>query len=87
MSRKPESGTAAVARFRDRIKELRRVPGAMLKRNPKNWRRHGDPQRAALQGILEEVGFAGAAVAFVAGGWRPRHPTPDTTRVCIEVRR
>lgn len=28
--------------------------------HPRNWRAHPDSQRAALRGILEEIGFAGA---------------------------
>ena len=46
--------------IRDRIKELRRVPASSLKRNPKNWRNHPHAQAQALQGILEEVGYADA---------------------------
>jgi hypothetical protein len=46
--------------IRDRIKELRRVPASSLVRNPKNWRTHPHAQAQALQGILEEVGYADA---------------------------
>lgn len=49
--------------FRDRIVELRRVPASDLRPNPRNWRRHPDHQRKALASMLEEVGFAGAALA------------------------
>jgi hypothetical protein len=50
-------------KIRDRIKELRRVPAAELRPNPRNWRTHGPAQRDALQGILAEVGYAGALLA------------------------
>jgi ParB-like nuclease domain len=50
-------------KIRDRIKELRRVPAAELRPNPRNWRTHSDAQRDALQGILAEVGYAGALLA------------------------
>ncbi|HEV2972484.1 MAG TPA: ParB N-terminal domain-containing protein [Pirellulales bacterium] len=50
-------------KIRDRIKELRRVPAAELRPNPRNWRAHSDNQRDALQGILAEVGYAGALLA------------------------
>ena len=30
--------------------------------NIKNWRRHPENQRAALEGVIEEVGWAGAAL-------------------------
>lgn len=49
--------------FRDRIKELRRVPAGELRANAKNWRRHPAEQRQALRGILREVGFAAAVIA------------------------
>jgi ParB-like nuclease domain len=49
--------------IRDRIRELRRVPAAQLRPHPKNWRTHPAHQRDALQGILAEVGYAGALLA------------------------
>lgn len=49
--------------IRDRIKELRRVPAASLRPNPRNWRTHPANQRDALRGILAEVGYAGALLA------------------------
>ncbi len=49
--------------IRDRIKELRRVKAAELRPNPRNWRTHPPAQREALQGILAEVGYAGALLA------------------------
>jgi hypothetical protein len=52
-----------VMQIRDRIKELRRVPAAQLRPNPRNWRTHNDAQRNALQGVLAEVGYAGALLA------------------------
>lgn len=50
-------------KIRDRIKELRRVPGSQLAPNPKNWRTHPAAQLDALRGVLAEVGFAGAHLA------------------------
>jgi len=49
--------------IRDRIKDFRRVKGRDLLPNPRNWRRHPQAQRDAMRAILEEVGFAGAALA------------------------
>jgi hypothetical protein len=49
--------------FRDRIKELRRVPARSLRPNPRNWRRHPPPQREALRAVLGEVGYADALLA------------------------
>jgi hypothetical protein len=47
----------------DRIKELRRVRAAELRPNPRNWRMHPDAQRAALEGVLAEIGYADALLA------------------------
>lgn len=50
--------------FRDRVKELRRVKASELRRHPENWRLHNDGQRNALAAMIEDVGFATAALAF-----------------------
>lgn len=50
-------------KFRDRIVELTRVRADELLPNPRNWRTHDDKQQAALAGVLEEVGYAGAILA------------------------
>ncbi len=47
-------------RFRDRIKELRRVRVSELEPHPLNWRVHPESQRKALKGVLEQIGFANA---------------------------
>lgn len=44
----------------DRILELRRVPASSLRPSERNWRTHPPAQRAALEAILDEVGFASA---------------------------
>jgi DNA modification methylase len=49
--------------LRDRVIELRRVPSSDLLPNPKNWRTHPKAQKNALRGLIDEVGFAGAALA------------------------
>jgi len=38
-----------------------RIPSELAE-NPSNWRRHPEGQRAALEGILNEVGWAGACL-------------------------
>ncbi len=40
--------------------ELQYVRAGDLKRNPRNWRRHPDGQKAALRAVLDDVGWAGA---------------------------
>lgn len=57
-SKKPDVG------FRNRIKELRNVPARELLANPKNFRRHPKKQSDALRGILTDVGYAAAALAY-----------------------
>jgi hypothetical protein len=49
--------------FRDRIKELRRVPARELVANPRNWRKHPAAQAQALRAVLEEVGYADVLLA------------------------
>ena len=49
--------------FRDRIKELRRVPASELVANPKNWRHHPSHQREGLTTMLERIGYADAVIA------------------------
>lgn len=51
-------------RIRQRVKELRWVTGSELLPHDQNWRRHPAYQRAALQGVLNEVGFADALIAY-----------------------
>lgn len=50
-------------KIRDRIKEFRRVKASEILPNPKNWRTHPKAQKEALQGLLAEIGFAGAVLA------------------------
>src|SRR5947209_17181813 len=52
-----------VGKIRDRILELRRVPAAELEPHPRNWRVHPERQRAALRGVLAEIGYADALIA------------------------
>jgi hypothetical protein len=49
--------------IRDRVKELRVVSSEDVVPNPKNWREHPEEQRKAIEGVLEEVGYAAAALA------------------------
>ncbi len=55
--------TTTLGPIRDRVRELRRVRAGDLLPNPKNWRTHGKAQRAALQGLLAEIGYADALLA------------------------
>ncbi len=49
--------------LRDRIVGLERVRADQLVPHSLNWRNHPKQQRAALEGILREVGIAGAVLA------------------------
>jgi len=50
-------------KYKDRIKELRRVKASSILPNPKNWRSHPVSQRDALSGVLESVGIADVVLA------------------------
>lgn len=54
--------------IKDRIKELRRVKGSDLQANDKNWRRHPKWQKEGMKALLENVGYAGALVAYEKDG-------------------
>jgi len=50
--------------WKDRVKELRRVPASSLIPHPKNWRTHSPGQREAMRAVLSDVGFAGAMLCY-----------------------
>ena len=52
---------------KDRIKELRRVRASDLVANTKNWRRHPQWQKDGMQAVLEQIGYAGALIAYERG--------------------
>ena len=52
-----------MAGFRSRVKGLRHVRAGDLRTHPKNWRTHPARQKAAMQSLLNEIGFAGALLA------------------------
>jgi hypothetical protein len=54
--------------FRDRVKGLARLPAERIEPAAKNFRTHDDRQRTALDGVLAEVGIAGAAVVWIPDG-------------------
>lgn len=49
-------------KIRDRIRGLARLAPERILPNPRNWRTHPDNQRAALQGVLADVGIADAVL-------------------------
>ncbi len=49
--------------IRNRIIGLENVRAENLRASPKNWRTHPEKQKAALEGMLQEVGFAVPVVA------------------------
>jgi DNA modification methylase len=50
--------------IQNRIKELRQVKASELLPNPKNWRTHPTEQADALRGVLSEIGYADALIAY-----------------------
>ena len=72
-------------KIRDRVKELRRVRAGELLPNERNWRKHPKAQQEALQGVLAEIGYAGALLAYetpsglkLIDGHLRATTTPDT---------
>jgi len=59
MSDEISKGKGSV-RIRDRIKRFDRVRCADLLANPLNWRQHPEAQKAAMAGVLKEVGMVDA---------------------------
>lgn len=55
---------ADVNRFRDRIKEVRKIRARELLDNEGNWRTHPALQRESLTGVLREVGKADVLLAY-----------------------
>jgi DNA modification methylase len=49
--------------IRDRVIRFDRVPASTIRPSPFNWRTHPVAQADALQGLLAELGFAGAVLA------------------------
>ena len=60
MGKKSAAPKGATGAVRNRIRELRQVRAADLVANPLNWRQHGEQQKAAMTGILAEVGIVDA---------------------------
>ena len=52
------------SQFRNRVTERRRVLGADLLANGRNWRGHPKAQTEALRGILSEIGQVGELYAY-----------------------
>ena len=52
-----------MADYRSRITGLRRVKASDLEPHPENWREHLANQVGAIEGVLDQVGFAGAVLA------------------------
>jgi hypothetical protein len=50
--------------IKNRIKGLRQVKASELLPNPKNWRTHPTAQTNALRGVLAEIGYADALIAY-----------------------
>lgn len=51
--------------LKNRVVEIRKVKASDIQKNPRNWRLHPEQQRAALSGILDQVGFVGTLVGWI----------------------
>ena len=50
--------------WRDRVKEMKRVPANEILPHPRNWRKHSDDQASALRDVLDDVGIADVLICF-----------------------
>src|SRR6185437_9908153 len=57
--------SAPAMKFQNRIRGLAMLPGARILPAPKNFRLHPPKQRAAMRGLLAEIGIAGAVLVWV----------------------
>jgi DNA modification methylase len=60
----PRTGVKKEPAIRDRVIEFKRVNRDDVLPNEHNWRKHPEPQRAALRGLIQEIGVAGAGLAY-----------------------
>ena len=67
MAKKAQKQPEAAPAIRDRIERFDRVRCADLLANPLNWRSHSDGQKAAMSGILAEVGMVDALLVRERG--------------------
>jgi len=67
MAKKQKTGEEGTVRIRNRIKRLDSVRCADLLANPRNWRQHSEGQKAAMSGILAEVGMVDALLVRETG--------------------
>ena len=49
---------------KNRVKELRQVKASEILPNAKNWRRHPKWQHEGMRAVLENIGYAGALLAY-----------------------
>lgn len=73
--------------LRNRIVAHHRVRARELKAHPLNPRLHGDAQRSALRGLLEEIGLARSVLAYVADADRPLGAEAPLTLIDGHLRR
>ena len=50
--------------IKNRVKELRQVKASELLPNPKNWRTHPVGQSDLMKGVLAQIGYADALIAY-----------------------
>lgn len=65
-----ESGEGTMKKTRIRVREMKIVDASLLEPHPGNFRVHTPEQRTAMDGVLNEVGFAGAVLVRELDGGR-----------------
>lgn len=81
--------------LRDRIVKFDRVDTSQISDNSANWRTHDDSQRETLQGVVNEIGIAGAMLCYYSArngnkltlidGHLRREVYPDGTKAPILI--
>jgi hypothetical protein len=73
--------------LRHRITGHRKARASDLRPHPHNPRRHGETQRRALRGLLEEIGLARSVLGYVADADRPLGEQAPLTLIDGHLRR
>lgn len=62
MAKRP--GAQTIPRYRNRVVELRYLKPGDIADHPHQWRMHPETQKAAIEGVLREIGIAGVLLVY-----------------------
>ena len=63
-AKKPSSPPVAHPTYRNRVLELRYLKPGEIADHPHQWRLHPETQKAAVEGVLREIGIAGVLLVY-----------------------